>query len=371
MGRPFLSAALIVKNEEAVLDQCLRSLQPVVDEIVVVDTGSEDRTPEIAREMGALLVRTPWRDDFAAARNVAQEFARGRWILSADADEVLEVNGDRLRAVLEATSDSAFTVTVRNALLGPGDELAWEDVPVVRLFRKRAGVLWEGRIHEQILPSITRLGGTLGHLDWVVLRQRGYLPEELARKGTRERNRRIFEALGEDLPPYLLYQRGVQDAVEGRLSEARRHLARALGRDPTAPWAARAARLSAEVAEKLGKVRSALALLKWAQSRWPAYTDLWLLEGQIGARRGNPLGAAAAFTECLVKGDADVPWEHVTGAGSYIALMQLGECFLMMGDARDAVPVLERALELRPGYAPAERALRRARELLEGVATGA
>lgn len=368
MSRPLLSAALIVKDEETVLERCLESLRPVADEIVVVDTGSTDRTPEIARATGAVLVRSPWRDDFAAARNVALHFARGRWVLSLDADEALEVDAARLRQTLELAEESAFYVTLWNAFPDPTGHVGWEQLEIVRLFRKRPGVIWEGRIHEQILPSVVRVGGRVGRLPWAVIRHWGYLPEEMARKRSKERNRRLFEEVGGQLSPYLLYQKGVQDLNDGRTAEGRRNLTLALARGLEQDWAARAAYLAARAAEGIGDTRSAVALLRWAEKRWPAFTDLWLLEAEVEARRGNYLQAASLFTQCLARGDADVPWEHLRGAGSFIALTQLGETFLAMGDPADAVPILERALQIEPGYPAAERAYAQARRLLSAQA---
>ena len=81
-----LSAALIVRDEAEQLDGCLESLHGLVDEIVVVDTGSVDATPEIARSHGAVLEFDPWRDDFSAARNVSFEAATGDWMMFLDVD---------------------------------------------------------------------------------------------------------------------------------------------------------------------------------------------------------------------------------------------------------------------------------------------
>jgi glycosyltransferase involved in cell wall biosynthesis len=82
-----LSAALIVKNEEKFLGDCLASLRGLADEVVVVDTGSTDRTQEIARSGGARVYDFPWNGDFAAARNRALDLSTGEWILYIDADE--------------------------------------------------------------------------------------------------------------------------------------------------------------------------------------------------------------------------------------------------------------------------------------------
>jgi len=84
-----LSFCAIVKNEETSLPQCLESVRDVVDEMVVLDTGSTDKTVEIAREFGAKVYHFDWCDDFAAARNEALKYAEGEWVLVLDADEVL------------------------------------------------------------------------------------------------------------------------------------------------------------------------------------------------------------------------------------------------------------------------------------------
>ena len=108
-----LTAALIVRDEEAVLDDCLASIRPVVDEIVVVDTGSVDRSLEIAEQHGACILRQPWSDDFAEARNVGLDAARTRYAQEfesmPDAHCDLQVaNGDAGYGVAE----SVFHATV-------------------------------------------------------------------------------------------------------------------------------------------------------------------------------------------------------------------------------------------------------------------
>src|SRR5205823_1109121 len=82
-----LSVCLIVKNEERFLAQSLKSVREIAQQIVVVDTGSTDRTVEIAKEFGAEVHSFTWCDDFSAARNVALEHATGDWVLALDADE--------------------------------------------------------------------------------------------------------------------------------------------------------------------------------------------------------------------------------------------------------------------------------------------
>src|SRR5687767_8221728 len=98
--RPFLAASMIVKNEAAVLATCLTSLQGVVDEIHVHDTGSSDATVQIATDFGAHVTHGPWTEDFAAARNAALEGWTADWVLVVDADDEVFADPARLRRSL-------------------------------------------------------------------------------------------------------------------------------------------------------------------------------------------------------------------------------------------------------------------------------
>jgi len=89
-NRPTVSLCMIVKDEEDFLSQCLQSAEGVVDEIVIVDTGSSDATHEIACRHKARIVHHQWKEDFSDARNVSLAHATSEWILFLDADEVLE-----------------------------------------------------------------------------------------------------------------------------------------------------------------------------------------------------------------------------------------------------------------------------------------
>ncbi len=106
-----LSAAMIVGNEEVFLSNCLQSIRNIVDEIVVVDTGSTDQTVSIAKQFDANVSVFPWKGDFAAARNEALQRCRNRWILYIDADEQLEnTDINQIKPFLDDPGKLAFTV---------------------------------------------------------------------------------------------------------------------------------------------------------------------------------------------------------------------------------------------------------------------
>jgi tetratricopeptide (TPR) repeat protein len=151
VGEILLSAALIVRDEERFLAGCLRSIAGLVDETVVVDTGSTDRSREIARDMGARLADFPWRGDFAAARNRALELARGAWILYIDADERVSA-GERadLLPLLRDPRLAACTVRFRPIT-------GFTRYREYRLFRNRPDLRFAGVIHETHVPALLEL----------------------------------------------------------------------------------------------------------------------------------------------------------------------------------------------------------------------
>src|SRR4030095_2686093 len=193
-----LSATLIVRNEERFLGDCLRSLRDVADEIVVVDTGSTDRTPHIARHLGARLHHFPWRDDFSAARNHALDQARGEWILYIDADESLRpCDVGALRAQLSAPAHVAYNVLLHAR---PGLTPYLE----MRLFRNDPAIRFRGVMHENIWPGIeayrARRGGHAGK-SALVIAHGGYEGDQqpkhwrnlpLLARALREDPRRVF-----------------------------------------------------------------------------------------------------------------------------------------------------------------------------------
>lgn len=143
-----LSACLIVKNEKDHIRDVLSSLVGV-DEIVVVDTGSLDNTVELAREFTDLVYEDfPWIDDYAAARNHALAKCTGDWVISIDADEVLEPGGvQKIRDIIENATDDQLHFSVDMTAKGSGQK---HSLP--RIIRNDGSVKWFGAAHETLTP---------------------------------------------------------------------------------------------------------------------------------------------------------------------------------------------------------------------------
>lgn len=165
-----LSICMIAKNESALLERCIRSIGPVADEIIVVDTGSDDATREIAANCGAKVFIHPWDNDFATARNASIEKAAGTWILWLDADDVVPSKSLSALSQLKQTSPNrVYGMVVRNQKPGGiGSEFVQ-----ARMFPNRPELRFEGKVHEQIMPSALRMGLPLEKAE-VVIEHHGY-----------------------------------------------------------------------------------------------------------------------------------------------------------------------------------------------------
>src|SRR5437763_14372147 len=146
---------MIVKNEEANLPACLESVRGLFDEIVIVDTGSTDRTKESAAAFGAKLFEFAWVDSFAAARNECLRHATGNWIFWMDADDRLdEANRQKLRALFASLKNENAAYTLKCLCLPDPESGAATTVDHVRLFPTHPALRREDRVHEHTLPPV-------------------------------------------------------------------------------------------------------------------------------------------------------------------------------------------------------------------------
>lgn len=163
---------MIVKNEEEVLSSCLDSVKTLVDEIVIVDTGSTDRTVAVAEGYGARVYHHPWEDDYSKHRNQSLSHATGDWILIMDADEVIAKRDlDRVRTVIDTVPADAFSFTLRNyestsnlanLIMNTGDYPEGRGFPgyigcdLIRLFKNDPSICFTGQVHETVTQTIVQ-----------------------------------------------------------------------------------------------------------------------------------------------------------------------------------------------------------------------
>lgn len=177
-----ISLCMVVKDEESYIEGCIKSVLPIVDEIIVVDTGSADGTIEIAKRYGAKIFHHKWQDSFSAARNVYIKHAVMDWLFVLDADE--RVDSENLLKIDDLTSDddnfTGFSFILRNytndsTTLGwspsevhnpyRNDFSGWYPTRSIRLFRNRKDIYYSRTVHESVRESINKIDGRMLNLD--------------------------------------------------------------------------------------------------------------------------------------------------------------------------------------------------------------
>lgn len=191
-----LGAVMIVKNEEQNLGGILSDIRDVVDEICIVDTGSSDGTIAVAESFGARIEHFPWSNDFSAARNHSLACAESDYLIWLDADDRIEENGRKalltLKLRLQPGKDRAYMLKILSKSNDMPDTLSYQ----TRIIPNRKGVCFEGKVHEQVLPSLKRSAVMVEPID-ITIRHTGYHDPD-ARAAKARRNLDILkQELGE------------------------------------------------------------------------------------------------------------------------------------------------------------------------------
>jgi len=228
---PLISLCMIVKNEEAFLERCLRSIREYVDEIVIVDTGSTDRTKDIAQTFTEKIYDFVWINDFSAARNESLKHATGKWILVMDADEYMEeydIRGlyDFLKKE-RPTNSTIYQLCVRN-FQGDQNNPTVVESQVARVFANRMNIHFHRALHEQPQPA-KGVTPRVVEIPYRILHS-GYLSHVMTSKNKHERNMTIFNEMksNTNFNAYDHCMIGLQLATMKNDEEAMEHLRIAL-----------------------------------------------------------------------------------------------------------------------------------------------
>ncbi|MGH9445421.1 MAG: glycosyltransferase, partial [Terriglobia bacterium] len=230
---PTLALSMITKNAEATLAQCLESVRQVADEIVIADTGSTDRSIEIAQQYGATVFDIPWEKDFSKARNRCLAKVRSGWVLMMDADEALGPDAATLMpSHLSDGLTMGYTVTIRNYVhdldcflwdqpAKPNDDsppfarqyLGHVDHVNVRLFRRHPEVYFEGCVHETVGYRLIQLGMRIGDAKFAI-HHFGFTDAEEIRAGKALFYRELGREKVRELPENALahYELGFEES---------------------------------------------------------------------------------------------------------------------------------------------------------------
>ncbi len=358
MPRPLISLCMIVKDEEENLPGCLESVRGLVDEIIVVDTGSADKTVGIAESFGARVFPFPWKEDFAAARNESIFRASGEWIFYLDADERLVTDGlaDCIRRTVSRQGVDAWAVNIRNYKFGTD---AFDNTRNIRLFRHLPDVKFENEVHERVEPSLVRRGATIRTASFEI-DHFGYklVPDSFEQKLERNLALSIRHLEREPDDPYCLYYVGVTLLLLRRYGECRPYLLKALGAEDTnIPLNAMLCNLIAYLNLMEGKADEALSFAEKSSELVPRQNTAILLSGlaHFGGsdyERALPLLVRARDFLRLPprkrRSDLSQEYAFIDDAES---LRLIGVCRAMTGRWAEAVAGLKEYMAL-PGAEP-------------------
>jgi len=337
-----VSLCMITRNEEHFLASCINSVHHIVDEIIVVDTGSTDKTREIAARYGARVFFFPWQDDFAAARNYSLAQATGEWILVLDADEILEpVQAEAFARLLARPEVEGYFFNIRS-YLGHGEAVVHDYV--VRLFRNKPVYRFEGAIHEQVAGAIKRQNGGKGlAFADLVIHHFGYLNRQAQTKNKRQRNISIILRALRDNPkdPFLLYSVGTEYLQADEFTKGIAFLEKALTlmRGGEGYFRDVLITLGAGLL-RAGRVDRLTSFLDKALQMLPNDPDLHLLKGMAALAKEAYAAAAVELRQALAGCNQTLPPHRI--------LTLLGDTCNILGQYADAENAYLEALRLAP-----------------------
>ncbi|RXZ80754.1 glycosyltransferase [Paenibacillaceae bacterium] len=358
-----MSLCMIVKNEEKRIARCLESVKNVVDEMIIVDTGSTDGTKEICRSFGASVYTYEWKDHFGEARNFGIDKASGEWILWLDADEEVETaDAHHLRDVFNTEECYLGLVRVINYYgKAPHDSNRSHVLEQSRLFRNEPRFRFNNAIHEQLSIETLDSEGYGGTRLPVTVHHYGYMDETVTEKKKGERNLRLLEKEkdAEGYSPWVDYHIGSELYRAGEFVRAfdqvnvaiRRFLAS--GKKPPSLLY----KLKYTILINVGSFEGARTGIELAIQMYPDYVDLYFCKGVILFELQQFEEAIEVFKQCLeIKEEAN---GHLTlvGSGSFHAWFYLGSCYQKLGHIQQAELAYIEALTLYPSHEEAQEAL--------------
>ncbi|MGE5593875.1 MAG: glycosyltransferase [Betaproteobacteria bacterium] len=360
-----ISLCMIVKNEEEFLPGCLDSVKGVVDEIVIVDTGSTDRTVEIARQYEAKVYHYEWNDDFAAARNESLKHATCGWILVLDADERL--GSDAAQALKRAASGSYPKAIYAARIVNHSGAGSETEHYFPRFFPNHAGIEYRGLIHER--PASWGSGPFPAsrlpyRLKGFTIAHHGYQREVVQARDKLHRNIALLErVLQSEDNPYYRYKLGSMLLSAGRISEAVHQTEQVLtvleSMDDGARREASVGRvdvllLLAEMYERQGRhadassaIDRALAILPGSKEACYQKAVQLLREGRTDEARALFLAVASDHSSDR----SDTGGEQLTfdvGLDTWRPLTMAARCSVRLGDLAGAIKALVEAGEFVP-----------------------
>ncbi|MBW4555376.1 MAG: tetratricopeptide repeat protein [Trichormus sp. ATA11-4-KO1] len=344
-----LSLCMIVKNEEATLPKCLSSVKNVVNEIVVVDTGSSDRTADIAQQFGAKVYHFQWCNDFSAARNAALKYVTGDWILVLDADEILTPS---IVPQIKSAIDSEEYLLINLVRQEVGAEQSPYSL-VSRLFRHHPDIHFQRPYHALVDDSVSAIltketHWQIGYLQGVAILHKGYQKNAITQNNKYAKAQTTMEAFLASHPddPYVCSKLGALYVETGKIAQGMQLLQRGIAASEENY------EILYELHYHLGIAHNHLQNPQQAVFHYQAAIKLPIYPMlKLGAYNnlGNLLKASGDLNGAKIAYETALKIDSSFAAGHY----NLGMVFKALGLFTDAIACYQKAIKLNPNYAQA------------------
>lgn len=340
---------MIVKNEEAALPQCLSSVKNVVDEMIVLDTGSSDRTPHIAKQFGAKVYHFEWCNNFSTARNAALKHVTGDWILVLDADETLTPSiVSHIKGVMQGEEYLLINLIRQEvgAVQSPYSLVS-------RLFRNHPNIRFERPYHALVDDSVSVIltkepHWQIGYLQGVAILHRGYQKTAIVQNNKYAKAQAAMEEFLATHPhdPYVCSKLGALYVETGKITQGIELLKRGIAANEENY------EILYELHYHLGIAHSHLQNSQQAISHYQAAIKLPIYPMlKLGAYNnlGNLLKASGNLNDAKTAYETALKIDPNFAAGHY----NLGMILKALGLFTDAIACYQKAIRLNPSYAEA------------------
>lgn len=296
-----VSLCMIVKNEERVLDRCLASVAHLVNEIIIVDTGSTDTTVDIARKYTSKVYEFEWIDDFSAARNYAAEKATGDWILVLDADEYIDEENyeEFIQGLKEDNSQyDTYGVKILNFTGLYGETLIqnYHD----RVYKNNGKIVYYRSIHEQLKHiQGEELKGNVAKL---IVFHSGYMNKIVQEKEKNERNKELIDKeMKESTNAFDYFNLGNEYYSLGEYQEALKAYMTAynMKANHELSWVSTTVVQIISVLIQLKRYNDALNVIEDATLLYPGASEFLFLKGEVSYMRGQLDDAKYHFQQII------------------------------------------------------------------------
>jgi glycosyltransferase involved in cell wall biosynthesis len=344
---------MIVKNEENYLGRCLSSIKDIIDEIIIVDTGSSDKTIEIAESFGAKVYYHKWNNNFSEARNESLKYATKDWIFIMDADdEFCSEDKEKFKTLLNSKLDKN-AVFFFETLNYCGSNIENSTITInlnPRLFKNNHGFHYEGEVHNQLVNSNYEYNGLSYSIK---IYHYGYLDKNIISKDKRNRNITLLKKQINKDPnnKYAHFNLGNEYFALDDMKKALENYYKSYEGENL--YSGYSSILLARIVisnYNIQEYDKALEFTAIGIKRFPEFTDLYFFRSLIFKAMNKPTLQIKALEKCIELKDPPPELKFLYGTGGFSAFYELGNAYMMLKDYDTAYNYYIETIRSKPDF---------------------